>query len=239
MGGGVMEKVKGLFFDVGGTIFDWKNTARERIQELADARGTDIDSEAFAIGWRDEMFRIHTQVRYGNLPWINSCEMQLRALATLSSTYPLLADIDSLALVRSTWHNMNAFPGAAEAINRLRTKYTVVVLTILSWEAIVNSSKTAGVQWDGILSCEFLGYYKPSIQAYLKATSLLGLQPEEAMMVASHEGDLAAAQTAGMHAAHVIVPEEDNVGEGFETPSETNFDIVATDFDALCEKLNV
>jgi 2-haloacid dehalogenase len=26
-----MENVKGLFFDVGGTVFDWKNTAREKI----------------------------------------------------------------------------------------------------------------------------------------------------------------------------------------------------------------
>lgn len=234
-----MDKVKGLFFDVGGTIFDWKNTARERIQELANARGKEIDSEAFAIDWRDEMFRIHTQVRYGNLPWINSNQMQLQALANLSVTYPLLADIDRMSLVKSTWHNMNVFTGAAEAINRMRSKYTVVVLTILSWEAIVKSSKSAGVQWDGILSCEFLGYYKPSIQSYLKATSLLGLQPEEAMMVASHEGDLAAAQTAGMHAAHVIVPEKDNVGEGFETPNETNFAIVANNFDALCEQLNV
>jgi 2-haloacid dehalogenase len=234
-----VENIKGLFFDVGGTVFDWKSTARERIQELADARGKEIDSEAFAIDWRDEMFRIHTQVRYGNLPWINSNQMQLQALENLSATYPLLADIDRRSLVNSTWHNMNAFAGAAEAINRLRTKYTAVVLTILSWEAIVKSSKAAGVQWDGILSCEFLGYYKPSLQSYLKATSLLGLQPEEAMMVASHEGDLAAAQTAGMYTAHVSVPVKDNVGEGFETPSETHFDIVADDFEALCEKLKV
>jgi len=234
-----MDKVKGLFFDVGGTVFDWKNTARERIQELAEDRGKEIDSEAFAIDWRDEMFRIHTQVRYGNQPWINSNQMQLQALENLSTAYPLLADIDRISLVKSTWHNMNAFAGAAEAINRLRSKYMVVVLTILSWEAIVKSSKAASVQWDGILSCEFLGYYKPSIQSYLKATSLLGLQPEEGMMVATHEGDLAAAQTAGMYTAHVSVPEKDNVGEGFETPNEAKFDIVASDFDALCAQLKV
>lgn len=234
-----MENVKGLFFDVGGTIFDWKNTAREQVQKLADAAGTDIDSEAFAIDWRDEMFRIHTQVRYGNEPWLDSCEMQEQALENLSATYPLLASIDRPALVQSTWHRMNPFPGAAEAINRMRTKYFVIVLTILSWEAIVKSSKAAGVQWDGILSCQFLGYYKPSLQAYIEATGLVGLQPDEAMMVAAHEGDLAAAQTAGMHTAHVIVPEKDNVGEGFETPDETNFDIVAGDFDSLCEQLKV
>ena len=97
-----MDKVKGLFFDVGGTVFDWKNTARERVQELADTRGKEIDSEAFAIDWRVEMFKIHNQVRHGNLPWINSDQMQLQALENLSAAYPLLADIDRMSFVRST-----------------------------------------------------------------------------------------------------------------------------------------
>jgi 2-haloacid dehalogenase len=121
----------------------------------------------------------------------------------------------------------------------LRTKYTVVVLTILSWENIVYSSKRVRVQWDGILSCEFLGYWKPSLQAYLEAARLLGLKPSQAMMVAAHEGDLAAAQTAGLRTAYVNVPEEDNMAEGFEEPDDSSFDIEALDFDGLCRKLGV
>jgi 2-haloacid dehalogenase len=234
-----MKHVSGLFFDVGGTVFDWKNTAREKIQALADETGAPIDSEAFANDWRGEMFKIHTQVRQGNLPWINSDDMHLRALENMAINYPLLDAIDRTSLVKSTWHHLNAFAGASEAINRLRTKYTVVVLTILSWESIVNSSKAAGVQWDGILSCEFLGYYKPSLEAYLKGTRLLGLKPSEAMMVAAHEGDLAAARTAGLHTAFVNVPEKDNMAEGFEAPSNTDFEIEAQDFEALCQKLGV
>lgn len=101
------------------------------------------------------------------------------------------------------------------------------------------SSKRAHVQWDGILSCEFLGYYKPSLQAYLKAAGLLGLKPSEAMMVAAHEGDLAAARAAGLHTAYVNVPEEDNMAEGFEEPDDSNFDIEAGDFEELCRKLGV
>jgi 2-haloacid dehalogenase len=106
-------------------------------------------------------------------------------------------------------------------------------------ESIVRSSKLAQVQWDGILSCEFLGYYKPSLQAYLKGSSLLGLRPAEAMMVAAHEGDLAAAQAAGLRTAYVKVPEQDNVSEGFEQPSETHFGVEAKDFEALCQILIV
>ena len=234
-----MDNVKGLFFDVGGTVFDWKNTVREKIQELADEKAQAIDSTAFANDWRGEMFKIHTKVRQGNLPWMNSDDMHLRALDKMQSNYPLLNTIDRMALVKSTWHCLRAFAGAPESIDRLRTKYTVVVLTILSWESIVSSSKAAMIQWDGILSCEFLGYYKPSLQAYLKGTSLLGLKPAESMMVAAHEGDLAAAQAAGMYTAYVNVPEEDNMSEGFDQPSETHFDIEAKDFEGLCKKLHV
>lgn len=233
-----MQKVKALFFDVGGTVFDWKNTARDRIQALANEKKQAIDSEAFANDWRGEMFKIHTQVRHGNLPWIDSDDMHLRALENLTGKYPLLAAIDRMSLVKSTWHHLKIFDGAPEAINRLRTKYTVVVLTILSWKSIVRSSKSANLQWDGILSCEFLGYYKPSLQAYLKGTRLLGLKPEEAMMVAAHAGDLAAAQAAGMHTAHVSVPEEDNMAD-FGQPSENEFDIEADNFETLCKKLQV
>jgi 2-haloacid dehalogenase len=234
-----MENIKGLFFDVGGTVFDWKNTIREEIQRLADEKGDAIDSEAFAVDWRGAMFGVHQRVRQGDLPWMNADEMHVRALDTMTDKYPLLRDIDGEALVKATWHRLRAFAGAQEAIARLRTRYTVVVLTILSWESIVSSSKAGGVQWDGILSCEFLGYYKPSLQSYRKAVRLLGLKPEEAMMVAAHEGDLAAARTAGMHTAFVKVPEEDIVSEGFGQTTTTAFDIEAQDFGVLCQKMSV
>ena len=234
-----MKEVRALFFDVGGTVFDWKNTVKEKIGQLAAKEADNIDSEGFATDWRKEMFKVHTQVRQGNLAWMNSDDMHRMALENLKARYPFLARIDPADFVQATWHHLNAFAGAAGAIDRLRTGYTVVVLTILSWESIVSSSKKAGVQWDGILSCEFLGYYKPSLQAYRKAAALLGLKPEQAMMVAAHEGDLAAARKAGMHTALVKVPEKDDMSEGFESPDNMDFDITAEDFEGLCTALGV
>ncbi|MGA8242736.1 MAG: hypothetical protein WB818_19340 [Desulfobacterales bacterium] len=74
-------------------------------------------------------------------------------MENMAMSCALLTAIDHLAHVKSTWHRLKAFDGAPEAIKRLRTKYTVVVLTILSWESIVSRSKAVKVQWDGILSC--------------------------------------------------------------------------------------
>lgn len=234
-----MDNIRNLFFDVGGTVFDWKNTVKKAIAEMAKNHGQQLDSEAFAIDWRSSMFKIHSKVRAGNLPWMNSDRMHLLALEEMSSRFPLLNEIDKLALVKSTWHNLSVFPGAAEAIARLRSKYTVMVLTILNMESIVMSSKRGGVIWDGIFSCELLGYYKPSLQAYEKAIHLMGRQPEETAMVAAHMGDLAAASQVGMHTVYVQVPEDDHVEEGFSEPVDNAVDFETDGFDRLCDYYKV
>jgi len=235
-----MENVKALCFDVGGTVFDWKNTIREKIQALSQLHRCNVDDVSFADDWRKEMFKVLTQVRQGDLPWMNADDMLVQALQQNVEKYPLLSFIDDpMGLVKETWHRMHIFDGAAEAIARLRSRYTVVVLTILSWQSIVVSSKAAGLQWDGILSCEFLRYYKPSRQAYRNGVRLLGIRLEEAMMVAAHEGDLAAAQRAGLNTAYVGVPEDDFASVAFEQKSENGFDVEAENFSELCRKLGV
>ena len=234
-----MEKIKALFFDVGGTVFDWKNTVKNEIAALAAEHQIELDAEKFAKDWRATMFRIHNEVRNGNLPWMNSDEMDAHALEQLTARYPILGTVDQTGLVRSTWHNLRVFEGAADSIARLRTQYTVSVLTILCMESIVSSSKRGSVIWDAILSCELLGYYKPSLQAYKEAIRIMGFQPQETVMVAAHMGDLASAAQVGMRTVYVQVPEEDHVEEGFSTPDTVKVDYEAAGFNALCEYFNV
>lgn len=124
------------------------------------------------MDWRTEMLNIRREVSHGHQPWMNADAMHLQALEILGPKYPILTSLENpMSLVKDTWHRLRTFDGDAEGISRLRSRYTVVVLTILSWESIVSSSKAANVQWDGILSCEFLAYYKPSRQAYLRGVS--------------------------------------------------------------------
>ncbi len=235
-----MEGIKALFFDVGGTVFDWKNTVRDQVRALGRQHQCEVDDASFADDWRKEMFKVLTQVREGNQSWMNADDMLVRALEPLAGKYPFLSFVDDpMVLVKAIWHRLRAFDGAAEAINRLQSRYTVVVLTILSWESIVGSSKAAGVSWDGILSCEFLGYYKPSRQAYLRAVHLLGLRPQEGMMVAAHEGDLAASQSAGLHTAYVGVPEKDFSSVAFSSKIQGGYDVEANNFAGLCDMLGV
>ena len=234
-----LNTIKALTFDVGGTIFDWHHTIRKEIERLAQAHGVAIDCADFTNNWRWRMFELLGQVRRGDLPWMNADDLHRRALDDMVAKYPALnlttAERDALNLV---WHRLRVWQDAHQALERLRTRYTVVVLTILSWAIVVDSSKRAGVTWDGILSCEFLGHYKPDAAAYHAGVRLLGIEPHEAMMVAAHPGDLRAAKAAGLYTAFVPRPGERGEGNDPDLSPQPDFDVNATDFDDLARQLH-
>ena len=157
-----LSQIKALTFDVGGTVFDWRGTIEDEVRQLAQRQGADLDVPQFATDWRRGMFAMLARVRSRELPWMNADELHRRVLDDV------LADHTALTLSESerddlneVWHRLRAWPDAPAAIERLRSRYTVVVLTVLSWSIVVDCSKHNGIDWDGILSCEFLGDYKP------------------------------------------------------------------------------
>ena len=141
---------------------------------------------------------------------------------------------DDKQRLNSAWHRMDVWEDVPAALIRLRERYVVSILTVLSLSIVVDSSKHAGIDWDAYLSCEFLGVYKPEPEAYQKAARLFGVEPSETMMVACHPPDLAAAQRAGLKAAHVKpkVWEMGSEGDssGFEIQAESYTDLA----DQLC-----
>ena len=169
---------------------------------------------------------------------MNADQMLREALNPVSERYPTLelspADLDDLTMI---WHHLQAWPDFPPALERLRQRYRVIVLTVLSFAIVVDCSRLSGISWDGIISCELLGHNKPDKEVYQKGVNLLGLQPEQAMMVAAHPGDLMAARAAGLHTAHVEpkLDEPDIPGMILASPDE--FDIVAKDFGELADRL--
>ena len=86
---------------------------------------------------------------------------------------------------------------------------------------------------------EVAKHYKPDPETYLGAASLLGLEPNEVMMVAAHQNDLRSAQKAGLKAAFVPRPDEFGPERDVDTTPDPAFDFVASSFEELATKLGV
>lgn len=102
---------------------------------------------------------------------------------------------------------------------------------------LVNMAKHAGLPWDCVLSAELCRLYKPDARVYEMAARLLGLAPEQMMMVAAHVNDLEGARNAGFRTAFVSRPLEHGPRGHVETPPRGSVDIIATDLIDLAEKL--
>jgi 2-haloacid dehalogenase len=231
-----MDTIQALTFDVGGTVFDWQTAVRKKVGSLDSHRNSDIDVPQFALDWRLRFFQLLAQVRKGERDWCSADVLQLAALVELSEEYPALqlTRTDRAELVE-VWHAMNVWPDFPDALARLRTRYRVVVLTVMSFSVVLDSSRHAGITWDGILSGEFMNQYKPEREAYLEAAERIRIAPENVMMVAAHPGDLRASMNAGFRTAYV----QSKLDEPFGTDDQgaDDFDIVAADFTDLADQL--
>ena len=86
----------------------------------------------------------------------------------------------------------------------------------------------AGLPWDAILGADVARHYKPDLECYLKSADCLGLRPEDCMMVAAHNGDLAA-KACGFRAAFVYRRDEHGPGQTEDLEPAPEFDVVAED----------
>lgn len=204
-----MTAIKALLFDVGGSMLDWRTGMVTQLQVWGTARGLAVDWEAFAERWRvlgldSILYASRNAIPRGNIDGVHR-----QVLDTVLAEFGLedvsAAQRDDMTLF---WHHLPAWPEVPEGLQRLRTRFVVSTLTVLSVPLVISCSREAGMVWDAIISCEMLEEYKPHPSIYGRGVELLGVSPDQAMMVAAHSLDLDAAKKEGLRTALVTRPEE-------------------------------
>ena len=98
-------------------------------------------------------------------------------------------------------------------------------------------AKHSGLPWDVNLSVELYRAYKPLPASYLGAVGLLGLNPQQVMLVAAHYSDLQSAAACGLRTAYVHRPREFGDRPPNDLPPNPNVDLVAKDLEDLATQL--
>jgi 2-haloacid dehalogenase len=119
----------------------------------------------------------------------------------------------------------------------LKTRFILAPLSNGNIALMLNMAKRAGIPWDAILGAEVAQAYKPSPAAYLRTAEVLGLRPGEVMLVAAHNGDLAAARACGLQTAFVPRPTEHGPGQRLDLGPDQDWGVVAGDFGGVASAL--
>lgn len=234
----IANSVQALVFDVFGTVVDWRASIIREGQLLAARKGYEVDWGEFADRWRSGYGPAMNKVRTGELPWTRIDDLHRMILDELVVEFGLSGMTEAeLDHFNRAWHRLSPWPDTVAGLYRLKSRYIIATLSNGNVSLLTNMAKNAGLPWDAVLSAELAGHYKPDPEAYLKAADLLGLPPEQVMLVAAHPGDLRAAARTGLRTAYVIRPLERGPGRSVDRNPDGEFDYTAEDFLDLARQL--
>jgi len=230
--------LKAVTFDVFGTVVDWRTSIAREVESLAVKKKFAVDGQRFADAWRKLYQPSMTEVRDGKVPWTVLDDLHRMNLLQVLETFGIdqLAE-EEIEHLNRAWHRLDPWPDAVAGLQRLKQHYIIGTLSNGNVALIVNMAKFSGLPWDVVLGAEIAGHYKPQPEAYLKSAEILGLEPKECMLVAAHNGDLAAAGRCGFQTAFVPRPKEYGPEQTTDLAAEYDCDVVAGDFIELAQIL--
>jgi 2-haloacid dehalogenase len=232
-----VSSVKALFFDVFGTVVDWRTAIARESEAILRPKGYTLDWLAFADAWRGEYQPAMEEVRTGVIPFSKLDVLHRRNLERILPRFKVSSlDEATMQHFNKAWHRLDAWPDATLGLQRLHKKFLLAPVSNGNIALMANLARKNSFPWDAVLGAEIAGDYKPKARVYLAAADAFDLPPSDCMMVAAHSGDLAAAAATGLKTAHVARPNEYGPGTG-EAGPKVAVDVAATSFIDLAEKL--
>lgn len=220
-----------LAFDIFGTMVDWRGSIANEVRDLVS------DPEGFADAWRDRYEPSLERVRSGEIGWTKLDDLHRASLGEVLAEFGRgnlgLLERDRLVLA---WHRLAPWPDSAAGLERLRARFLLATLSNGNFGLLVELTRHAGLRFDCILSAELVRAYKPDPRIYRMAPDLLGVRPEQVMLVAAHPDDLRAAAREGLRTAFVSRRLEWGPGSRPARP-DSSFDVAAEDLLDLAERL--
>lgn len=230
-----VDGVKALFFDVFGTLVDWRAGVAREAAAILKPLGYSIDWIAFAEAWRAEYQPGMEEVRSGAVPFSKLDVIHRRMLERIRTRFGLdTLDEPVLQELNLAWHRLDAWKDVPAGLHRLRRRFLLAPCSNGNISLMVDLARRNDFRWDAVLGAEVAGDYKPKPRVYLAAAEAFSLAPEQCMMVAAHSGDLKAAASVGMHTAHVVRPNEFGPNTG-ETLATVTFDFAVRSLDELAD----
>jgi 2-haloacid dehalogenase len=232
-----MIEVKALFFDIFGTVVDWRSGIAREAEQVLRPAGYELDWIAFADAWRAEYQPAMEEVRAGGIAFSKLDILHRRNLDRIRPRFGLSELSDDLCSELNTaWHRLPAWPDVGQGLELLHDRFLLAPVSNGNIGMMAQLARHNRFRWDAILGAEIAGDYKPKRRVYESACAALDLSPGECMMVAAHSSDLAAATACGLRTAHVARPDEYGPATGEPRPT-VPVDVAARDFVDLARLL--
>jgi 2-haloacid dehalogenase len=201
--------LKALFFDVFGTLVDWRSGVAREAKSILKPLGYSLDWTAFADAWRDQYQPGMEEVRSGRIPYSKLDVLHRQMLQKILPNFGLdklnEKQLDQLTL---SWHRLDAWKDVPAGLARLRKRFLIAPVSNGNIAIMSDLARRNDLRWDAILGADLARDYKTKAVVYLSAVEAFDLKPSECMMCAAHSEDVKGASANGLRTAFIARPEE-------------------------------
>lgn len=229
-----------IVFDTFGTVVDWRTSLIADLSGYGTNRGVTADWPALVDAWRAAYQPSMQRVRSGELPWMTLDKLHRASLDRLVAEFGIKGlSQDDLVHINLGWHRLHAWPDAVPGLTRLKSRCIIGPLSNGNVSLLLNMAKFAGLPWDMIFGSDLFGHFKPDPETYLGVAKMLDLRPDQVMMAAAHNGDLAKARACGLLTAFFPRPGEYGPHQQRDYAADQDWDIVANDIQDMAVRLGM
>ena len=227
-----LSLVHTLTFDLLGTILDLGGSHAPRLEAFLKSKNSELTPDQLWARWRYRQ-RVEqyqdNQFYAGHYGYLDSARRAL-LYALRASEVPF--DAREVDRIMEGWQELSPFPDAVRGLQRLRNKFKLIVLSNGEKDFLAHLVKNrVRHAFDGVISAQEVGVFKPQPQVYRYAARVLKAEPCELLMVSAHSFDVVGARVSGYRGAYVNrydLPFD-------ETPYR--YDVEASDFLTLADRL--
>ncbi len=195
--------VKVCMFDLYGTVVDMQKGLTEVATPFLKEKGWTGRPDAFVTWWRRTHFEnsmIDALLHREHTPYR---EIGHRAVAYTLERAGIQHTEEEVKYLVAQIEKLRPFPDNVEALNRLKTRYKIVILSNGDRDMLENAKPSIGIEFDRIISVAEANSFKPHVATYTKAAEIMGVGMEEVLFVANHAFDCIGAKAAGMRSAFI------------------------------------
>jgi len=199
----IKKEVKVCMFDQYGTVVDMQGGLTQVVTPFLTKKGWNGDPHAFVTWWRRTHFEnsmIDALLHKDHTPYR---EIGHRAVAQVMDRAKIKYTMDEIRYLVGEIEKLKPFPEVPEALDRIRSKYKLVVLSNGDPDMLETAKKYHKISFDRVISVAEANSFKPHVATYAKAAELVGLKLDQILFVANHAFDCIGAKSAGMRTAFI------------------------------------
>jgi 2-haloalkanoic acid dehalogenase type II len=173
---------KALTFDCYGTLIDWEAGMLTALEPLA-ARSSPPRSREDIL----QAYALHEAAQQHYTPTLRYSQLLAVVYKRLAENWQSQAPWSECVAFGQSLRNWPAFEDSAAALAYLKGHYRLFILSNVDNESFAHSNARLGVEFDGIMTAEDIGSYKPSPRNFeylLQRLESQGIRKEQILHVA-------------------------------------------------------